>query len=382
MHSNHCDGLPVSYPASDSTGSNPRRNCTTQSPESSGDYSNLDDFYGPSRALQQVAETSQPPHSAALHQTAHHHQQQPQYHHHHHHHHNHLPPAINTATQTYTLPPQIRSAVSTSSSSQGMWPTPPATACEDFDDYTCQDSPTATTAAAAAASGVAPFASFSTRSSATSPTSWPSPDSQQLAFHQSVWKTQHEILPVYDIGICTANMPIEDRFHQQMTLSPYANPNFFSTSNSSSSHHNTSTGSIVDPDSFMTAEAPGMTPDMADSAMSDRSPSPQLKHEFSGGIGYPFEEEEVPPQSGGVKSEAEQEVDEANKVEEPYAQLIYRAFMGRERHAMTLQEIYQWFRDNTDKTNTENKGWQNSIRHNLSMNKVSLMISLQWPIYL
>lgn len=64
--------------------------------------------------------------------------------------------------------------------------------------------------------------------------------------------------------------------------------------------------------------------------------------------------------------------------DEPYAQLIYRALLSRPEHSMTLQEIYQWFRENTDKikgrdkiTGKENKGWQNSIRHNLSMNMVS-----------
>ncbi|KAK4658301.1 hypothetical protein QC762_100230 [Podospora pseudocomata] len=57
-----------------------------------------------------------------------------------------------------------------------------------------------------------------------------------------------------------------------------------------------------------------------------------------------------------------------NKNEEPYAKLIYRAFMSKPNHAMTLQEIYQWFRDNTDKGKDDTKGWQNSIRHNLSMN--------------
>lgn len=60
-----------------------------------------------------------------------------------------------------------------------------------------------------------------------------------------------------------------------------------------------------------------------------------------------------------------------NKGEEPYAQLIYRAFMSRPDYSMTLQEIYQWFRENTDKAKSESKGWQNSIRHNLSMNLVS-----------
>lgn len=59
-----------------------------------------------------------------------------------------------------------------------------------------------------------------------------------------------------------------------------------------------------------------------------------------------------------------------SKSDEPYAQLIYQAFLSTERHAMTLQEIYQWFRENTDKGKDDSKGWQNSIRHNLSMNQV------------
>ncbi|KAK1763139.1 hypothetical protein QBC33DRAFT_518938 [Phialemonium atrogriseum] len=53
---------------------------------------------------------------------------------------------------------------------------------------------------------------------------------------------------------------------------------------------------------------------------------------------------------------------------EPYARLIHRAFMSCPGRPMTLQEIYQWFRENTDKDKSESKGWQNSIRHNLSMN--------------
>jgi hypothetical protein len=50
---------------------------------------------------------------------------------------------------------------------------------------------------------------------------------------------------------------------------------------------------------------------------------------------------------------------------------MYRAFMSRPDYSMTLQDIYQWFRENTDKAKSESKGWQNSIRHNLSMNAVS-----------
>ena len=57
--------------------------------------------------------------------------------------------------------------------------------------------------------------------------------------------------------------------------------------------------------------------------------------------------------------------------DEPYAKLIYRALMSAPDHSMVLQEIYQWFRENTTKGSSDTKGWMNSIRHNLSMNAVS-----------
>lgn len=66
---------------------------------------------------------------------------------------------------------------------------------------------------------------------------------------------------------------------------------------------------------------------------------------------------------------------ETKKADEPYASLLYRAFMSHPRHAMTLQEVYQWFRDNTGKDDLPSKGWQNSIRHNLSMNGVMSYLS-------
>ncbi|KAL7927240.1 hypothetical protein ACQKWADRAFT_101725 [Trichoderma austrokoningii] len=57
-----------------------------------------------------------------------------------------------------------------------------------------------------------------------------------------------------------------------------------------------------------------------------------------------------------------------DKADEPYAKLIYKALMGQPDYTMTLQELYQWFRDHTSKAKNERGGWQNSIRHNLSMN--------------
>ena len=65
---------------------------------------------------------------------------------------------------------------------------------------------------------------------------------------------------------------------------------------------------------------------------------------------------------------------ESDRAGEPYAKLMYKAFMSRPDFSMTLQELYQWFRENTTKATTEKGGWQNSIRHNLSMNAVSLAI--------
>lgn len=57
--------------------------------------------------------------------------------------------------------------------------------------------------------------------------------------------------------------------------------------------------------------------------------------------------------------------------EQPYAQLIYQALLNAPGHTMILRDIYEWFKNNTEKASaSETKGWQNSIRHNLSMNGV------------
>ncbi|KAK2871744.1 hypothetical protein FQN49_002869 [Arthroderma sp. PD_2] len=61
--------------------------------------------------------------------------------------------------------------------------------------------------------------------------------------------------------------------------------------------------------------------------------------------------------------------DDSVSSEEPYARLIWRALMSAPGHKMVLKEIYEWFEKNTSKAkNSDSKGWQNSIRHNLSMN--------------
>jgi hypothetical protein len=57
----------------------------------------------------------------------------------------------------------------------------------------------------------------------------------------------------------------------------------------------------------------------------------------------------------------------------PYSVLIYQALKEAPGNKLQLQSIYSWFEANTDKARDPNaKGWQNSIRHNLSMNAVTL----------
>lgn len=56
--------------------------------------------------------------------------------------------------------------------------------------------------------------------------------------------------------------------------------------------------------------------------------------------------------------------------DKPYARLIHEALMQAPGHRMLLRDIYDWFLRNTTKpSESGTNGWQNSIRHNLSMNQ-------------
>ncbi|CAF9934440.1 MAG: hypothetical protein ALECFALPRED_005948 [Alectoria fallacina] len=85
------------------------------------------------------------------------------------------------------------------------------------------------------------------------------------------------------------------------------------------------------------------------------STQPRLHHSFRG-------TERCGPQDSESESEGKQG-------EPPYAKLIYRALMDAPEHQMVLKDIYDWIAQNTDKARDPAfKGWQNSVRHNLSMN--------------
>jgi len=82
--------------------------------------------------------------------------------------------------------------------------------------------------------------------------------------------------------------------------------------------------------------------------------------------------------TGTASREMTVEDEEGLGMDEPYAKLIHRALMSKPDHSMVLQDIYQWFRENTNKGSSDNKGWMNSIRHNLSMNAVCSIHSLSF----
>jgi hypothetical protein len=319
MRTSYCDGLSVDYNPSDSTIDDPRRTCTTQSSAIVGDCSDLEGLYTPSPTLA-TTETIQPAHQQTMHFSV----------------------ALGTVPHSYPLSHVSRS----SSSSQSMWPTPSTDTCDDFEDYAYHASP------ASAGFGHPAAVSVSSRSSADSPRSWSSSDAQQFLYPQTMWRNQDHSSP-YNLQT-TTTLPADNSFQQHVIASPYADASFLNSS--------------IDP-APMVIDAPNMTPEHVDSIRSNRSASPLPPEELSNnGFAYGDGDNGAPPSGQGGNSS---DRDDANKIDVPYARLIFKAFMSRENHAMTLQELYQWFRENTDKAKADSKGWQNSIRHNLSMNAVS-----------
>ena len=80
----------------------------------------------------------------------------------------------------------------------------------------------------------------------------------------------------------------------------------------------------------------------------------------------------APRSSPNDDYEAEADDDEDVSDGKPYARLIFEALLHAPGHRMMLRDIYEWFEQNTNKPRESgSNGWQNSIRHNLSMNRVS-----------
>lgn len=61
--------------------------------------------------------------------------------------------------------------------------------------------------------------------------------------------------------------------------------------------------------------------------------------------------------------------DDGFKPSHSYAQLIGMSILRAPNRRLTLAQIYKWISDNYTFYNASDAGWQNSIRHNLSLNK-------------
>lgn len=77
----------------------------------------------------------------------------------------------------------------------------------------------------------------------------------------------------------------------------------------------------------------------------------------------------TPCTTGGTDGDDEAANEDANA----YNKVLERCLRTRKDFTMSLKDIYAWVRDNSSKASPdpESKGWQNSVRHNLSMNGVS-----------
>ncbi|KAF2669172.1 hypothetical protein BT63DRAFT_439891 [Microthyrium microscopicum] len=66
--------------------------------------------------------------------------------------------------------------------------------------------------------------------------------------------------------------------------------------------------------------------------------------------------------------------DDGNKPALSYSQLIAAAIMRSSSRKLTLAQIYKWIQDSYSFYRAPETGWQNSIRHNLSLNKAFVKI--------
>ncbi|RBQ69048.1 hypothetical protein FVER14953_00384 [Fusarium verticillioides] len=235
-----------------------------------------------------------------------------------------------------------------------VWPSPPP-GPDDYDNYSYQSSPS---------SGSAPMSCYNP--SPISPRTWSSPD-----FPLSQPSDPLQQNSFKNLRICTPTSNEGYPFRGPRGLTPFSGGGM-----------NQIFDNEIDglPQNYSPVTIPSSSAGALSCSGSPQEPllgTPVLmkaRHESPAGVPEYRASSEVVQEGKDLQATAAG----GAKTDEPYAKLLYRALMSVPEHAMTLQEIYQWFRDNTDKDIKKDKsekrpgknaeGWQNSIRHNLSMN--------------
>jgi hypothetical protein len=109
--------------------------------------------------------------------------------------------------------------------------------------------------------------------------------------------------------------------------------------------------------------------------------SPQTRSATSSNSSQHVDRERTEIQRETERAETEKNPisDDSGPTDLPYSHLIAEALKTAPDRKRTLQEIYSWFEQNTSKGRDQrSKGWQNSIRHNLSMNAVRGPTDTPW----
>lgn len=171
-------------------------------------------------------------------------------------------------------------------------------------------------------------------------------------FNSSSLETDHELIPSAQVNLAIRSPPTHESQLPAWTQ--------FATGNALEE-----TEIYTPSQAYAYDTAPSFGSSLYATSSDIRTPSqPKLRRPFRG-------KERLDPLDSESESEGKQG-------EPPYAKLIYRALMDAPDHQMVLKDIYLWIAQNTDKARDPAfKGWQNSVRHNLSMNGVRLQMALR-----
>ncbi|CAF1254240.1 unnamed protein product [Adineta steineri] len=192
-------------------------------------------------------------------------------------------------------------------------------------------------------------------------------DTTPLVSLQSVpsIKTEQQVILVSD------NHQIEGLIKEE-NLPPLS----INISNSLSSELSFSAGSNIEQRSFQHESSTGNNHSFLGSSISSCSTSPKTEPNESQPIINSPNIQRI-PSNGNDYSQQEHDNNSKNGIKPPfsYAQLIVQAILSAPDKQMTLSQIYSFISAQYPYYEANNRGWQNSIRHNLSLNRYFIRLA-------